>query len=142
MLLPALVNLPSVWCDMGSHDSFCGAGARLLCTGQPSPIQQTSSKCCARLHGAGAVISIPDHSNSTPLDAAVASQQWDMVKLLLQSGGLKVRLCCAVRSADVVVPVCTKYCPQTSTLAWVHQLRSLCFNAGQCTPSECCRQPG
>lgn len=36
--------------------------------------------------------SIPDHSNSTPLDVAVASQQWDMVKLLLQSGGLKVCL--------------------------------------------------
>jgi ankyrin repeat protein len=35
-------------------------------------------------------VSIPDHSNSTPLDVAVASQQWDMVKLLLQSGGLKV----------------------------------------------------
>jgi ankyrin repeat protein len=41
-------------------------------------------------------VSIPDHSNSTPLDVAVASQQWDMVKLLLQSGGLKVRSICNV----------------------------------------------
>lgn len=47
---------------------------------------------CALAQQEGCIIdvSIPDHSNSTPLDVAVASQQWDMVKLLVQNGGLKV----------------------------------------------------
>lgn len=35
-------------------------------------------------------VSIPDFTNSSPLDVAVASQQWDMVQLLVQNGGLKV----------------------------------------------------
>jgi hypothetical protein len=47
----------------------------------------------AQQEGCNLDVSIPDHSNSTPLDVAVASQQWDMVKLLVQNGGLKVRLC-------------------------------------------------
>ena len=44
----------------------------------------------AKDHGCSLDVSIPDFTNSSPLDVAVASQQWDMVQLLVQNGGLKV----------------------------------------------------
>lgn len=44
----------------------------------------------AKCSGCSLDVSIPDFTNSSPLDVAVASQQWDMVQLLVQNGGLKV----------------------------------------------------
>ena len=36
-------------------------------------------------------VSLPDQTGNTPLDIALASQQWRAVKILVQYGGLKVR---------------------------------------------------
>jgi hypothetical protein len=47
----------------------------------------------AQKEGIDLDVSLADHSNSSPLDVAVASQQWKAVKILIQLGGLKARLC-------------------------------------------------
>ena len=58
----------------------------------------------ARSRGLPLNVSLPDNTGNTPLDIAVASQQWRAVKILVQYGGLKdsVRLRDAMASLPVI----------------------------------------
>lgn len=58
----------------------------------------------AQARGLPLNVSLADHTGNTPLDIAVASQQWRAVKILVQYGGLKdsARLRDAMASLPVI----------------------------------------
>jgi ankyrin repeat protein len=75
----------------------------LLCSGKTgaywavvSHSTEVLDVLCAQAHSRGLPlnVSLPDHTGNTPLDIAVASQQWRAVKILVQYGGLNVRRPC------------------------------------------------
>lgn len=52
----------------------------------------------AQAHGAALNVAKADHIGTTPLDIAVASQQWAAVRTLMQHGALEVRTLTSNRS--------------------------------------------